>query len=301
MNKLLISVILLFSINLFGNSVEDYSKFLKTLKEKDVTSISKAISYFDNLKDVSSKDIDTCYYLFYEFYEKAVKNANDAFLSISQMSDNPYQGKIYQLLQPDYKKTLKTANKKQIAYADLLRNNGIKGCYEDGYYCLSKNEKFVTDKLKDKVSLELKEYLIQTQKESEEGYTDPEIGLEITPKKLAERVIFWEKFINKYNNFPSIDKIQKTIKSYQITLLISAGGMSDIQYPVYDYETKKLNDTFKEAYKLIIEQSTTDFGKMVKKYYSILQKNNFLITKESINFSSEFSPEIKEHYSQSDY
>ncbi len=300
MNKLLISVILLFSINLFGNSVDDYSKFLKTLKEKDVNSISKAILYFDNLKDVTDKDIDKCYYLFYEFYEKAVKHANDSFLSISQMSDDPYQGKIYQLLQPDYKKTLKTANKKQIAYADLLRKNGIKGCYEDGYYCLSKNEKFVTDKLKDKVSLELKEYLIQTQKESEEGFTDAEIGLSIIPKKLAERVIFWENFITKYNNFKNIDKIQGKLQSYKITLLISAGGMSDIQYPVFDYETKKLNDTFKEAYKLIIEQSTTEFGKMIKKYYSIFEKNGFKNTKETIEFASQFSPEIKEHYSQSE-
>ncbi len=263
-------------------TAEDYTKFLATLDDKDIKSLSKAIDYFnEKLKGIDIKIIDQCYVKFQEFYEKVTSKVDEEFIAKKEEE----QIVIYETMFPNEGNSGAKPTQAQKDYVELLKTNGLKVCTVEGTFYICKNEKTVFDKIKDIVSPVMKEYLDQKQKESEEGYAG-DAGLYISPKQIAERIIFWENFIKKNADFVYI-KEQKDSVTYMTLDLLS--GMDNT--PVFDYETNKLTDSFKEGYKFVIEKHPdTDLGKIIKEYYAILEKDGFKDSKTRLAFISKLTP-----------
>ncbi len=260
-----------------GNYVEDYTKFLATLSEKDIKSIPKAVNYFnEKLKGVDGKLVDACYAKFEEFYEKVNSAEGEVFANKDQL----FQTKVYEVLNPGSTSDDNGKPKKEhIDYANSLKENGFELGAMEGNFFLQKNNKFVNDKIKDIVSPVLKEFLTKTQTEKEEGFIT--IGAILIPiKSLAERIVFWENFAKKNGDFVLINQVNEMLKDYKIRLFT---GMES--NPVFNYETDVITNEFQTAYKFLIENhSNTEIGKLTKEFYSIIEKNEFKDSEELKKF-----------------
>ncbi len=259
-----------------GNYVEDYTKFLATLSEKDIKSIPKALDYFnEKLKGVDSKFVDQCYLKFNEFYEKVISAESESFSN----KDELFQFKVYEVFNPESTDDNGKPKKEHIDYANSLKENGFQLNSMEGNFFLEKNNKFINDKIIDFVSPVMKEYLTKTQKEKEEGYIT--IGAILIPiKSLAERIVFWENFVKKNGDFVLINQVKEMLKDYKIRLFT---GMES--NPVFNYETDVITNEFQTVFKFLIDNhSNTEIGKLTKEFYSIIEKNEFKDSEELKEF-----------------
>jgi len=259
-----------------GNYVEDYTKFLATLSEKDIKSIPKALDYFnEKLKGGDVKIVDGCYVKFNEFYEKVISAEGESFAN----KDELFQFKVYEVFNPESTDDNGKPKKEHIDYANSLKENGFQLNSMEGNFFLEKNNKFINDKIIDFVSPVMKEYLTKTQKEKEEGYIT--IGAILIPiKSLAERIVFWENFVKKNGDFVLINQVKEMLKDYKIRLFT---GMES--NPVFNYETDVITNEFQTVFKFLIDNhSNTEIGKLTKEFYSIIEKNEFKDSEELKEF-----------------
>jgi len=263
-------------------TADDYVKFLATLNEKDIKSISKAVDYFnEKLKGIDVKIIDECYIKLDEFHNNVASNVDQKFTN--KKEEEHYI--LFSIMYPNNENPEAKPTQSQKDYVELLKNNGLKIGTAEGTFFIVKDASFIFKKINDIVSPVMKEYLDQKQKESKEGYAS-DGGLSINPKDIAERIVFWENFVKKNPDFV-FTKEQKDSITYMTLDLLS--GMDNT--PVFDYETNKLTDSFKEGYKFVIEKhSDTDLGKIIKEYYAILEKDGFKDSKTGLAFISKLTP-----------
>jgi len=266
-------------------TVEDYTKFLATLDISDGNSISKAAAFYkEKLKGADTKLTDECYAKFAEFYEKVMFKLDETF-SAKEEKD---QIKIYEFFAPSDQKSEGEMTQAQKDYAQFLKTNGLRIETTEGTFFVYKDGKYLNDTFKDFVSSSMKEYLAQKEKENKEGYAS-DAGLTILPKDITERIIFWENFVKKNPDFIYTKEQKDSITFMTLDLLI---GMDNT--PVFDYETNKLSETFKEGYKFVIEKHPdSEIGKIIKEYYAILEKNGFKDSKDRLAFISKHTPKTE--------
>lgn len=258
--------------------LQNYIKYLATLKEIDITSISKAISYFDSGFDkIDSEIFDKLFAEFNNFYEKVMNYQKNQF---SEFEYNE-QLKIYEAM---FDITSQTEDwippdDNQKNYANFLKENGLNLCNLEGNIYICIDYVYIFNKIKDKISLPTEQYLIQLQSESEELYTS-DAGIIVPIETIANRIIFWENFIKDNKEFIYINEATKLFTEYKKAFFYGSENT-----PAFNIETKALNQEFKEGYNFIIENySKSEIGKSTKEYFDILEKNNFTKCEESISF-----------------
>ncbi len=258
--------------------LQNYIKYLATLKEKDITSIPKAISYFDSgFNEIDSKIFDELFAEFNNFYEKVMNYQQNQFTEFEYTEQLKIYEAMFDITYQEQDWTPPNDNQKN--YANFLKENGLNLCNIEGnlYVCI--DYPYIFNKIKDKISLPTEQYLIQTQSESEELYTS-DTGIIVPIETIANRIIFWEDFIKDNDNFIYINEATKLFTEYKKAFF---KGFENT--PAFNIETKTLNQEFKEGYNFIIENySETEIGKLTKEYFDILEKNNFIESEESINF-----------------
>ncbi len=264
------------------NHAENFDKFLTTLDKKDISSISKAFSYFnEKLKGADAKISDNCFAKLNKFIDEILVAENERF----EKTEDDDQQIIYESTLKEETEYSKKATQKHKDYLKNLKDNFLFVDADMGSYFIGKDRDLILKKVENSISPTMKIFLTQNAKENKKPYW-VDAGLTITPKQLAEGVIFWESFIKENSGFPMIT--EGFLLELQTKSSILFRGVD--HSPVFNYETETISDNFKEAYLFVVEKHPdTKIGKLVKSYYEILKKTGFKESDESIKFLDNLS------------
>lgn len=144
----------------------------------------------------------------------------------------------------------------------------------EGNYYIGESAGWFETKFKKVLTDPYKEYFRFRSKEIREGFSE-DAGLLITWNQLRYRIIFWEAFLKKYPYFPEKQSIQAYLNVYVRVFL---SGMDNSL--IYDYTNRTLRKDVRSAYeKFITENKTSKYYKLVKDYYEMIKRNNYIIPK----------------------
>lgn len=209
------------------------SSFLKTLNTKDQKSGKKAWDFLNaNYSDVNGALADAVYILFYNFmFRMEVEGEFYTMTEKIKWKDDEYEtisrGKFDMNTYPLTKSLaengfrLETAEGMIFPVSDWQRNYAFFG-----------------EKVTPVMKTFLNEYVLENNaRDSDDG------GLIIPLSDMVKRAAFWEKF-NKEN--PWFVMSANTVITEQWTRAVVIGGMDNT--PMYDYESKAINEEFKNAW-----------------------------------------------------
>ncbi len=153
------------------------------------------------------------------------------------------------------------------SFQKKLKDNGFRLASSEGMAYVLQDRSFVAKHLYDYISIEMKNYLMQIQKETDEGFAD-DAYITISPRQHVERIIWYENFIAQNSTFSLIENCKNYHKAY-LTYLFTGIDNS----PLYEnVETQQLNPYFETAYKLVLNKyAESELAKMIKPYYEALK------------------------------
>lgn len=158
-------------------------------------------------------------------------------------------------------------------YQKKLKDNGFKLASSEGMAYVMQDRSFVAKHLYDFVSTEMKNYLMQIQKESDEGFAD-DAYITISPRQHVERIIWYEKFIAQNSDFILIENCKSYHKAY-LTYIFTGLDNS----PLYvSEENLQLNPYFDTAYKLALNKySDSEMAKLIKPFYEAVKAKDKIL------------------------
>ncbi|WCL49857.1 SH3 domain-containing protein [Leptospira sp. GIMC2001] len=258
------------SSNLESDLVIDYKRFLSNLKGNNCSNLALAQKEIIlRMKNISNPEKDYLIYYLYEYYQKVIDETHYNFGNTQEFSilDQAAGGqwdksKPY----PDF------LNKK----LKELKICGIKPDSTEGSAYLREDEDYMVSLFSKSASPTMREYLVQSSKEIQEGFME-DAGLVISPRKVAERALFWESLKKKSIGFVFLENIQSNFNIYKLTLLFGSDNT-----PAFSHSNpRKLENDYKTTYEWIIQKhKSTEIGEVIFKYYDTLRKNNFLLQGE---------------------
>jgi hypothetical protein len=114
----------------------------------------------------------------------------------------------------------------------------------------------------------------------EEGFSENS-KLLISFQSLGDRIITWEKYLNKY----SASSLSAEAKfSYHLYLNTFITGLDNSPVTADDILLPEMKNVYSDY---IQKNNNSESGKIVEKFYSIISKNNFRLTPELDDFYEE--------------
>ncbi len=255
-----------------GAHLQEFKTFLKGLDENIIDNATVAAQKFQDLfKGEDALTRDTALILFNKFDVSLADKADAAhgrdttiqYDSLLTDSNGIHSNKI----------SAKTAQ-----YDKLLKTNGLRVASEEGETFIVQDLDFEIKWLKDKLSAPLQQYLTESAKEDKEGLAE-DAGLVITPKKLAERAIWWENFLK--NNPATIVSVQAKYNwDGDVEILLT--GMDNT--PVLLYNPFSFEDNYAEAFQYL--QNTwpdSDTNKIINPFYKLAVKKDSIGIKKLLD------------------
>jgi hypothetical protein len=226
--------------------VSQFKTYLNTLDDTQVNNVKAAyLNYRLIFQNRPSALCNSGYALFESFYNQVYNRANES--SVLQM----------------------TNSKRKDEFKAALLSYGFELAQQEGEWYYKQNREFISKQFYTFVSPEMKDFLELMLKESKAPYAS-EGGLNIQPKELAERFVWWNRFCMTHPDF-----ILKIYSENNATVYadILINGMENT--PQFTGEQPMLNNYYKEAYDYMLKQySTVSFVKKFAPYYQALLKND---------------------------
>ena len=242
MKKILvfIFIIVIFIIGgIFGYkkilSIEKENKIIQLFNKDSLENFSKNKNeVLEKLKTLNKEEADELYEEYSETNDIILENLNiehEKFLS----------GGINGIYNKDIAENF-TDEEMKIANKFLNKYDLELWYFARGSYLIREVPDFYYKTFKDYVTDDYKEYLKITSDENEEHYV-ADSGLCITLEELGDRIITWEKFLEKYPNSKLNDKVNNICNSYRRDYILGIPG------GIYDYkENLKEYKSFQEKY-----------------------------------------------------
>ncbi len=244
-----------FLSNKILNETETFQIELSKLDPANLDSISKSIliykKMFNNKQNQKEQD---------RVYKNWIKFHNNVMENISK--DLGYE--------------IKDVNK--------YRKYGFLIYYTEGTPYLSTDLNFYLKEFSNFLSKSIVDFLRIRAKEKKEGFSDDAM-LVIAWDAIRKRIIIWEKYINDYPNSYYNSWINKLIKHY-FEVYLSGIDNSPLyeQTKYYQKSNLKLSKSIKESYEAFIKKNKKSrYYSIVKNYYNLLKKNNFIVDYGKIN------------------
>jgi hypothetical protein len=259
--------------------LDTFSKKLSELPVLDVQSVSKAYliakPYLEVQKDAAVND--KLFRKYYDFY-------NNVFNNIKINEEDEYY--LIKYGEKGDKNPIDPSDETKYprlkAKVDELKLNGFRFIYPEGMPQTATEYKYLLSNFSDYVSDGIREYLTINKNEQLEVPIIEDAGLAVTWDDLAARIIIWENFINKYPMLKEVKYVKDDIDTY---LKLYCGRIPLDNSPVFNYDTQKLNDDVKQSYeRFMTNYATSKYTPIIKQYYNILKKNNFIFNDEADKF-----------------
>lgn len=229
--------------------INEYQNKLSSIGFKDITSVNQAAdALIKQSKNQEEKCKTELLFVFRQYYLSCLNEYND-------MID-----------------TSKINNTSEKQFNKLLSKIGWGVKLSEGNYYIGESAGWFEAKFKNILTEPYKEYLHYRSKEIREGFSE-DAGLLISWNQLGDRIITWEAFLKKYPNFPEKQMIESYLDSY---IRVFLSGMDNS--PIHNFENMTLDKDVRAAYeKFIKDNKTSKYYKLVKDYYEMIKKNNFLL------------------------
>ncbi len=247
-------------LNRTPNKLIQYRNIVSKLDSFEISSISSAIQRYKDLFVTESKEkCDSAFVIFNEFYEKVDRCVNllhqknaDKFDSLFIVYDNNKE-------RPKLSKTI-------LDYKNKIERNGFLITMDEGTTFLKKDWDFIEKFFRPFVSQALSLFLEHVNIENKEGFST-DGGIYITFKQFVDRIVWWETFVAKHDNFVLLQMSENIRRDY-ITFLFK--GMDNT--PLLDFQSKKLSDFYKDAYKYLVEKyPKSEVAALIKPYYTMFE------------------------------
>jgi len=247
----------------------------------DVRTVSRVLRFFDReLEGMDTAVVDRCFVVFDHFLDRVVAAESELFQDVPF----PEQEALYEL-QHGGPEAEETASPRQKGYLARWAALGLSLDVDTGSYELRKDEHVLFETFGARVSGTLKVYLKQRAREYQEGFWR-DGALTISPRAVAERIVFWEDFLHENPTFvPGKQVLKEMIKGLTRVLLRGVHNT-----PPFDPESHCLNEPFREAYHFLVQRTQSRVGNLVRRYVTILKANGFRESETSQAFLDEVLP-----------
>lgn len=163
------------------------------------------------------------------------------------------------------------------AYTKRLDANGLRLAAAEGTLFVESHPGQIRDKVSAFVSPAMMEYLGMQGEEADKP-SGEDAGIIIEMKKVADRAIAWEAFVQKYPGFILEETARQYCLNYRDMLLIGENNT-----PAFDYAdegvARPLNPEFKAAFEYVRQKSpNSELGRVIGELYDELKKSNFTYT-----------------------
>ena len=216
-------------------SIEKENKIIQLFNKDSLENFSKNKNeMLEKLKTLNKEEADELYEQYLESNNTILENLNiehDKLLS-GGINSIHNKGTAENFTDEEWKIANKFLNKYDLELWYLARGTCIIKEVPDFYYKTFKD--YVTD--------DYKEYLKITSNENEAHYV-ADSGLCITLEELGDRIVTWEKFLEKYPNSKLNDKVNNICNSYRRDYILGVPG------GIYDYK-----------------ESAEEYNRFIKKY-----------------------------------
>jgi hypothetical protein len=242
--------------------LKEYQKFVSKLDTLNVETATVAANKYQDLfqkEDVSVRDKG--FIIFNNHYEKLDRGINEVHEKDTTDFDP--------LIMVDISGKSLPVSQKLKDYDEKLKKNGFQVSSTEGMSYIQQDRDFIAKWFYSYVSPQMKEYLQQLNKENKEGFQE-DAGLAIEAKQYVNRIVWWDKFIQKNQGFPLIDEA-KEHRKYLLTFLLI--GMDNS--PILSYETNTLDDYYSTAYTYLQNSyPNSETNKIVNPYFKALLQND---------------------------
>ncbi len=230
---------------------DEYQKRLSSIGFKDTSSVTQAAEgLIKTAKDQPDKCREDLIFIFRKYYISCLNEYNDRV--------GPYG--------------INEANENKMNKA--LSKVGWCVKSTEGSYYIGESAGWLETEIQKVLTHPYKEYLNFRSQEIHEGFSE-DAGLLISWDQLRHRIIIWESFLNKYPGFVEKQNIQEYLDIY---IRVFLSGMDNSR--IHDFDNMTLNKDVKVAYeKFITKNQTSKYYALVKGYYEMIKRNNFVVPK----------------------
>lgn len=166
-------------------------------------------------------------------------------------------------------------------YKSVLNNYGMNIYKSNGIYYVDELPNFIYQNFKDYISKPMLEFINIRKNEILNGFAEND-SLLIPFYDLGKRIVTWENFLNENPNFILYNEAKGF---YDLYITIYLTGMNN--YPVFDKKGKLLNSA-KESYNEFIKYyHSTKSAAIVQKYLNLLAKDDYMYSKNIVQFLKE--------------
>lgn len=237
------------------NPIHEYKSYIDNLDVKDINSVSKAL---EKVKTYLGENIEINDELYREFSTLYMIITSEIEDSASLMND-----------------------------PESLKVNGFRVNVSESGGFIGSKPGFLSENFNAYVSDGIKEYLKISDEElrqlgEETGtYLIEDAGVSISWDQLADRIIAWENYINKYPNYPEVSEAEANIEFY---LYVYTASVLD-NTMIFSFDDKKLTQEVKESYERFIQKySGSKYYNFISGYYDILKNNDYTLNEDAINY-----------------
>ena len=274
-----------------SNALLFFQNYVNSLDPNDLLTLDKSVTKYKQLFEKSSvSKRDTAFIIFWRYYVTVADS-----LGAKYVQDEKYHlffniknfdeasSKNEKLKQNLINKN-KNLNESDFKMLKRINYYGYKFDMIEGVILVSiADPKFILNNLSGFISQALKSYIVKVIEEIDTA-GNSDTAQAISPDELANRLLWWENFINNNQEFFLIDDCFQTYDGYLYTLMQGTDNN-----PAFNYNDQKLNEKFRKVYeKIINHHKGTGAAEVIAKYYNILKKNNFFNSKEAIKFAEQF-------------
>ena len=162
---------------------------------------------------------------------------------------------------------------KEKEYKTALQKIGLRIDQGEGMYYIEPDNDWLLSEFGNTLPDAWKQYLKQSSHEARNHFAE-DGALQVPFEALRKRIIFWERFLKKYSNFPENDQIKEQLSGYLYFYL------SDLKNTLNFALIPISIDSIKESYENFIkENNDSKYYKTVKSHYAILKESGFKVNK----------------------
>jgi hypothetical protein len=230
---------------------DEFKNKLSSIGFKDTSSVTQAAEeLIKHAKNQEDKCREELLFIFRQYYLNCLRKYNDTIdsLGINETNENKM-------------------NKSLFTIGWCVKST-------EGSYYIGESAGWFGTKFQEVLTEPYKEYLHFRSKEIREGFSE-DAGLLISWDQLRYRIITWESFLNKYPTFPEKQSIQAYLDIY---IRVFLSGMDNSR--IHDCQDMTLDKDVRAAYeKFIRENKASKYYELVKDYYEMIKRNNFIVPK----------------------
>lgn len=258
-----------------SNNLNEFQSALSALPDS-ISSLRKGLEIFKNDFDKSDQAVnDAALEIFLSFKDSLSQKVNEVFFA------RPDYEALTTVVWEDSARHEPGAE----AYVENIKRAGFTFGSAEGMLFLVADTEIIEQYFKAYLTPATKQFFDQFAMEVNRPYTE-DGGIIIPLNEVADRLAFWDSFIQKNPGSIFVGKAEAKKDEYLYNLLIGQNNT-----PAFEYETEKFSPDFKAAHQYYISKySETSSANVLGDYLELIEQNGSKQTEAVRAFSEKYNP-----------